>query len=99
MKKLQEIYKVGNKRFLYDKKSLKFSFNTYKEYSNEEFLENIVDILHFAVFACWLKEIPGDDCLSDDGIVHELVHLLKENTIKHVDLEKIRTKFNKTLTF
>jgi hypothetical protein len=47
---------------------------------------------------CWLKEIPSDECLADDGIIHELVHLLQENTIKHSNLENIRKKFNKTLT-
>lgn len=98
MKSLPEIYKVGNREFVYDHKSLQYAFSTYHECTNEEFLENIVDILHFAVYVCWLKEIPSDECLADDGIIHELVHLLQKNTIKHSDLENIRKKFNKTLT-
>jgi len=97
MKSLPEIYKVGDKEFVYDHKSLQYAFSTYQRYTNEEFLENIVDILHFAVYVCWLKEIPSDECLADDGIIHELVHLLQENTIKHSDLENIRKNFNKTL--
>jgi len=97
MKSLQEIYKVGDRQFVYDHKSLQYAFSTYQRYNNEEFLTNIVDILHFAVYVCWLKEIPSDECLADDGIIHELVHLLQENTIKHSNLENIRKKFNKTL--
>ena len=98
MKSLPEIYKVGNREFVYDHKSLQYAFSTYRGCTNEEFLENIVDILHFAVYMCWLKEIPSDECLADDGIIHELVHLLQENTIKNSNLENIRKKFNKTLT-
>ena len=98
MKSLPEIYRVGDREFVYDHRSLKYAFSTYQRYTNEDFLENIVDILHFAVYMCWLKEIPSDECLADDGIIHELVHLLQDNTIKHSDLKNIRKKFNKTLT-
>lgn len=99
MKKLQKEYKVGDRTFVYDKKSLSQSFDLYSSYTDLEFLENIVDILHYAVYACWVKEISSDDCLADDGIVHELVHLLQKNTIDHSNLQEIRKKFNKTLTF
>lgn len=98
MKSLPEIYRVGDREFVYDHRSLKYAFSTYQRYTNEDFLENIVNILHFAVYMCWLKEIPSDECLADDGIIHELVHLLQDNTIKHSDLKNIRKKFNKTLT-
>lgn len=99
MKNLQKEYKVGDKTFLYDKKSLTQSFKLYSSYTDLEFLENIVDILHYAVYVCWIKEISSDECLGDDGIVHELVHLLQKNTIGHSNLQKIRNKFNKTLIF
>lgn len=97
MKQLQEIYKVGNKKYLYDPDSLKYCFNIYKNYTDEEFLENISSVLHYAVYVCWVKEIPTDECLADDGIIHELVHLLSENTAKYTDLKKVRKKFNKSL--
>lgn len=99
MKKLQKEYKVGDRTFVYDKKSLSQSFDTYSSYTDIEFLENIIDILHYAVYACWVKEISSDDCLADDGIVHELVHLLQKNTIGHSNLKQIRKKFNETLIF
>jgi hypothetical protein len=99
MKNLQKKYKVGNKTFVYDKKSLSESFKLYNSYTDVEFLENIVDILHYAVYVCWIKEISSDECLGDDGIVHELVHLLQKNTIGHSNLQQIRKKFNETLTF
>lgn len=98
MKQLGAEYRVGDRLFAYDEKSLRYAFNTYKNYSDEEFLEDIPNILHYAVYVCWIKEVPSDDCLADDGIVHELVHLLNENTIKHTDLQRIRKNFNKILT-
>ena len=97
MKTLDKIYKVGNKEFLFDIKSLQYSFKQYKNYNDEEFLNDIENILHFAVYMCWLKEIPSDICLSDDGIVHQLVHLLKRSTKKHSDIKEIRKNFNKFL--
>ena len=97
MKSLPEIYKVDDREFVYNHKSLQLSFQTYQTFTDEDFLKNIVDVLHFAVYVCWLKEIPSDECLADNGIIHELVHLLQKNTANHSDLEKIRAKFNKTL--
>jgi hypothetical protein len=97
MKQLEKEYKVGDRVFLFDINSLRSSFKEYKSFSDEEFIENIEDILHYAVFVCWIKEIPGDECLADDGIVHELVHCLKKNTRNHTNLKLIRKKFNKYL--
>tara|TARA_B110000208_G_C11764178_1_gene428000 strand:- start:1117 stop:1416 length:300 start_codon:yes stop_codon:yes gene_type:complete len=97
MKHLQEEYKVGNKTFLYDKKFLKSTYKSCVKYTDDEFIENIIDVLHFAVYVCWIKEISSNDCLADDGIVHELVHLAQKNTRNHSNLSKIREKFNKSL--
>lgn len=97
MKRLPRKYKVGDREFLFDLKSLQYSFNTYRKYTDEEFIDNIVDILHFATYVCWIKEIPTDECLADDGIIHELVHCLKSSTRNHTDLKRIRKKFNKIL--
>ena len=90
-------YKVGNKTFLYDKDRVNTSYFKYCEMSDEEFLENILDILHFAVYVCCLKDLKTRDVLSDDGIIHQLVHLTKSNTRKYVDLKKIRNNFEKNL--
>lgn len=37
MKSLPEIYKVGNREFVYDHKSLQYAFSTYRGCTNEEF--------------------------------------------------------------
>ena len=57
----------------------------------------ILNILHFAVYICYIKNLKTEDVLSDTGIIHELVHLTKENTRKFVDIKNIRKLFAKTL--
>lgn len=64
--------------------------------SDSEFLENLPDALHLACFICFLKEIPTYVCLTDKGIIHELVHLLKENGTT-TSLKEIRELFKITL--
>jgi len=46
--------------------------------SDEEFLADLIHILHFTVFVCYIKEMQTQWVLADTGIVHELVHLLLE---------------------
>lgn len=72
------------------------------EFSNltdEEFLSRLPEIIHFAVFAAWIKEIPTEVCLSDKGIIHELVHLLHLPGEPVLSLKEIRTMFEDQLYF
>lgn len=64
--------------------------------SDADFLKNLADALHLACVICFLKEIPTYVCLSDKGIIHELVHLLKENGTT-TEIEEIRDLFKLTL--
>jgi hypothetical protein len=45
----------------------------------------------------WLKEIDTDTLLADDGLIHELVHLLKQGTRNCVNIETLREKFDNLL--
>lgn len=90
-------YKVGDRTFVLDKKSIVRSYEKYCQMSDEDFLADLINIMHFAVYVCYIKNIPSKDILSDDGLIHELVHLMQDNTRKFVDLKKIRKNFNKTL--
>jgi len=90
-------YKVGNKTFLYNKGRAHESYLKYCEMSDEEFIKNILDILHFAVYICFIKDLKTKDILCDDGLIHQLVHLTKSNTREYVNLKKIRNNFKKNL--
>lgn len=67
--------------------------------SDKKFLKDLPRVLHFAVFVAWLKELPTDQVLCDEGIIHQLVHLLhigKEPYVKS-RLKEIRKLFKKTM--
>lgn len=73
-------------------KELKESWQMLCMEKDEVFLDDLPKALHLACVICWLKEIPTEICLCDQGIIHELVHLMhfKEDkaatkqTLKHV---------------
>jgi len=97
MKQLPREYKVGETNYIYDKKNLKRLYTKYINCSDQEFVDNAVDILHFACYVSWLKEIDTDTLLADDGLIHELVHLLKQGTRNCVNIETLREKFDNLL--
>lgn len=85
-------YLLGDKRFHFSYKELKERYLEYIDYTDEMFLANIKEILHFVVFVSYLKEIDSKSLLADDGLIHELVHLL--NDVETVEnLEDIRYNF------
>ena|ERR1043165_289384 len=83
---------------------LKEDYRRFALMSDEDFLANIVDIVHFAVYVCYVKELQTQWVLSDTGVVHELVHLLveernrargdREPEVSTTSLSKIRDVFN-----
>lgn len=83
--------------FSFSYNELKEDYYKIKNYSNEEFIKNINNILHFTVFICYLKEIPTSTCLSDTGIIHELIHLLNNIELSNYSLDKIRENWNNLL--
>lgn len=89
-------YLVGDKRFSFSYKELKERYLKYVGYTDEKFLANIKEILHFVVFVSYLKEIDSKVLLPDDGLIHELVHLL--NDVETVEnLEDIRDNFKELM--
>jgi len=75
---------------------MKEHYYKFKTMSDEEFMNNLPDIIHFACFVCWLKgTYEAWHACSDTGIIHELVHLLtiplEEST---TTLDTIREMFN-----
>ena len=89
-------YLVGDKRFSFSYKELKERYLKYVDYTDEKFLANIKEILHFVVFVSYVKEIDSRALLSDDGLIHELVHLL--NGVETVgNLEDIRDNFKELM--
>lgn len=82
---------VGKYGFKYSE--IKRDYDYFKGLSDKEFKKKIVSALHFTVFVCYVKEISSDDCLSDEGIVHQMVHLIQGIG----SLKKVRKQFNSEL--
>lgn len=84
---------------------LRDDYRRFTMMSDDEWLNNLLDILHFAVYVSYVKEAQTHYVLADNGIVHELVHLLLEErnrarkyddpTVTDTSLEKIRDLFNR----
>lgn len=73
---------------------LKEDYWKFRQMNDAEFIDNVLDILHFACFVCFFKEV-GNSALSDIGIVHELIHLANPKTKNGVKLPELRQLFNK----
>ena len=87
-------YLVGNKQCNFNYSHLTESYSKYQAMSDAEFMENLVEILHFTCFVCYLKGYDVETTLSDEGIVHQLVHLLHIPQEPVINLQEIREQFN-----
>jgi len=85
-------YIVEGGKFSLSYSELKEKHSEFCQMSDDEFLKDIGAATHLACIICYLKEIPTYVCLSDCGIVHELVHLIhipKGNTTSLHDIRKM----------
>jgi len=89
-------YLSEGSQFSLSYRELREHYLKFCEMSDSDFLKNLPDAIHLACIICFLKEVPTYVCLTDKGIIHELVHLLKENGTK-TSLQEIRELFKLTL--
>lgn len=86
-------YTVNNKKFSFSYKELKNQYEEFRDMSDEEFFSDIPKLLHFVSFVAFLKEISTNTLLCDDGLLHELIHIL--NGVEEVTSKnEIRYMFN-----
>jgi hypothetical protein len=67
-------YLVNGKKFEMSYKELREEYLKVCEYSPEEFLDKVSEILHLVCIIFYLKEVPTSVALADDGLIHELAH-------------------------
>lgn len=67
--------------------------------TDSAFLEALPAALHLATLLCWFKELPASQVLADDGIIHQLVHLLhlKDEPLIAGAIKEIREMFDEQL--
>lgn len=78
-------------------KDLKNQYETFCAYDDEQFLKLLPDIIHFACLVSYFKQLSVAQTLSDEGIIHQLVHLLHIPDEPTVSLTEIRKDFEMLL--
>ena len=90
-------YLVDDKKYSFSYEEIREEYERFCDMDDDQFMEELPAALHLACFICYLKEIPTYLCLSDTGIIHELVHLLHIADEPLIDLKAIRELFEKRL--
>jgi hypothetical protein len=92
-----DYYSRSGNRYSFSYKELKEKYEEIVNMTNKEFLNSLPSILHFACFVSFIKEIPSYNLLDDEGIIHELVHLLDIPECCNKNLKSIRKTFKEQL--
>lgn len=73
--------------------SVRADYLRFKKMSDTEFKKHISEVLHYACFICFVKEKRSEHVLCDNGVIHELVHVLCR--VKGASLKRARALFDK----
>ncbi|MFL6228423.1 MAG: hypothetical protein ACJ741_06555 [Pyrinomonadaceae bacterium] len=73
-------YLVEGTPYVLSYPDLKEDFERYAAMTDDEFLNNLVPALHFVCVVCYFKQLPGYMLTSDEGLIHQMVHLLDGKT-------------------
>lgn len=90
-------YSVGNNKYYLSYNNLQERYLEVVNYTDEQFKTNIIEILHLACIISYFKELPAECTISDEGIIHQLVHLMHIPNEPLIDLTEIRNQFNTLL--
>jgi hypothetical protein len=90
-------YLVNGKRFTLSYIELREKYFMFIKMSDKEFLNNLPSAAHFACIVGWLKELPNDAVIGDQGIVHEIIHLIHIPNSNTRNLKEIRKQFKQLL--
>jgi hypothetical protein len=89
-------YLVDGGRYDLNYAFLREDYFRYKNMRDEEFLASLIKVLHFTCVVCYLKQESGQVLLSDKDLIHQIVHLLQEDTKEDAlrELRDIRNLFD-----
>ena len=69
-------YLVNGNKYNLSYVELRDKYNEICSLSLQSFLARLPEVLHLACIISFLKEIPNEHLVGDDGILHNLIHLL-----------------------
>lgn len=90
-------YLVGDHRFSLSYQELQGDYERFRTMSDDEFVrpETLLNCMHFCCVVGYLKEVGAEATISDQGVIHELIHL--SLGIATRSLRDIREQFAKVM--
>jgi len=86
-------YLINGNKYNLSYVELRDKYNEICSLSLQSFLARLPEVLHLACVISFLKEIPNEHIVGDEGLIHELVHLLHIPDEPLVCAEKIKEQF------
>ena len=90
-------YLINNNKYNLSYSDLRERYNEICSLSLESFLGRLPEVLHLSCMISFLKEVPAYNTLADDGLMHELIHLLHIPDEPLVCAEKIKKQFEEEM--
>ena len=89
-------YLIEGTKYQLNYLELKEDYLRYKAMRDEEFLQNLIPALHFVCVVSYLKCTTGYVLVNDEGLIHQMVHLLDDGTRETAmaELRRIREQFD-----
>ena len=88
-------YKVGGHSYSVSLDQLRSQYHKIFFFDDNDFMENLPEVLHYVCFFKWLQKDGHKETLSDKGLLHELIHLQHIPNEPLVNLFEIREKFHR----
>ncbi|UPW35900.1 hypothetical protein QE320_gp154 [Pseudomonas phage EM] len=96
-------YVAGNGHtYSFSYTQMRDTYNRLRDLNDEEFKAALPEVLHFACFACWVKEVPTSVVLGDWGLIHLIAHQLHGEPGEDdgpEGFEELRRQFDNLLKF
>jgi hypothetical protein len=90
-------YAIGDRKYVLNYSELREDFDRYHRMTDREFVrpKTLVKAMHFVCVVSYLKGANGECLTSDEGLIHQLVHLLDGDTrpMTMPRLREIREQF------
>jgi hypothetical protein len=89
-------YLINNNKYHLSYKELQEQYWLYCRMSNDDFIKNLSGALHLACVILWDKR-ASIDVLNDEGLIHQLIHLLDIPNEPLIRIQNIREDFEQHL--
>jgi hypothetical protein len=90
-------YIVGDKTYALSYNELRDKYVEFISIKDREFKERLPEALHLACIISYLKEIPNNCLVSDEGLLHMIAHQLHIPEHTTNEFRQMRKQFKKLL--